>query len=140
MATVTKGRTFTSEVGRRAIRVNDLADLATVSNIVTADLADASVTTAKIADANVTTAKIADANITTAKIADGAVTAAKIDPAAKINGAQGGGSDRVFYENDQTVTTNYTITTNKNAMSAGPITVNNGVTVTVPNGSSWTIV
>jgi hypothetical protein len=78
--------------------------------------------------------------VTTSMITDGAVTAAKIDPAAKINGAQGGGSDRVFYENDQTVTTNYTISTNKNAMSAGPITVNNGITVTVPNGSTWTIV
>lgn len=93
-----------------------------------------------VADGSITTAKVADTAITTAKIADGAVTAAKIDPTAKINGAQGGGADRVFYENDQAVTTNYTITTNKNAMSAGPITVNNGVTVTVPNGSSWTIV
>jgi hypothetical protein len=55
-------------------------------------------------------------------------------------GATGGGSDDIFVENGQTVTTNYTITTNKNAMSAGPITVNSGVTVTVPSGSVWTIV
>jgi hypothetical protein len=55
-------------------------------------------------------------------------------------GATGGGSDEVFFENGQTVTTNYTITTNKNAMSAGPITVDSGVTVTVPSGSVWTIV
>lgn len=55
-------------------------------------------------------------------------------------GATGGGSDDIFVENGQTVTTNYTITTNKNAMSAGPITVDTGVTVTVPNGSVWTIV
>jgi hypothetical protein len=55
-------------------------------------------------------------------------------------GANGGGSDKVFYENDQTVNTNYTITTNKNAMTAGPITVANGVTVTIPNGSVWTVV
>jgi len=52
----------------------------------------------------------------------------------------GGGTDKVFYENDTTVTTNYTITTNKNAMSAGPITINSGVIVTVPNGSVWTII
>jgi hypothetical protein len=38
------------------------------------------------------------------------------------------------------VNTDYTITTNKNAMSAGPITVASGVTVTVPDGSTWTIV
>ena len=55
-------------------------------------------------------------------------------------GATGGGTDDVFYENAQTVTTNYTLTTNKNAMSAGPITINSGVTVTVPSGQSWVIV
>jgi hypothetical protein len=55
-------------------------------------------------------------------------------------GATGGGSDDVFYENGQNVTANYTITSGKNAMSAGPITVDSGVTVTVPSGSVWTIV
>ena len=50
-------------------------------------------------------------------------------------GATGGGSDEVFYENDQVVTTNYSITASHNAMSVGPITINNGVTVTVPSGS-----
>ena len=55
-------------------------------------------------------------------------------------GATGGGSDDVFYENGQTVTTNYTLTTNKNAMSAGPIVIDSGVTVTVPSGSVWVIV
>ena len=54
-------------------------------------------------------------------------------------GATGGGSDEVFIENSQTVTTNYTITTNKNAMSTGPITINSGVTVTVPSGSNWVV-
>ena len=52
----------------------------------------------------------------------------------------GGTGNVIFYENDQTVTQNYTITSGKNAMSAGPITVNSGVTVTVPTGSTWTIV
>lgn len=55
-------------------------------------------------------------------------------------GATGGGSDQVFYENGQTVTTNYTLTSNTNAMSAGSITVNSGITVTVPTGSRWVIV
>jgi hypothetical protein len=55
-------------------------------------------------------------------------------------GAAGGGTDDIFYENSQTVTTNYTISTNKNAMTAGPVTINSGVTVTVPSGSSWVIV
>jgi hypothetical protein len=55
-------------------------------------------------------------------------------------GATGGGSDQVFYENGQNVTTNYTITNAKNAMSAGPITIDNGVTVTVGDGETWTVV
>ena len=55
-------------------------------------------------------------------------------------GATGGGSDEVFYENGQTVTTNYTITNGKNAMAAGPITINSGVTVTVGAGETLTIV
>jgi len=55
-------------------------------------------------------------------------------------GATGGGSDDVFYENSIHVTTNYSISSGKNAMSAGPITIDNGVSVTVPNGSVWSIV
>ena len=56
----------------------------------------------------------------------------------QLGGAGGSAGDGVFYENDTNVTASYTITTNKNAMSAGPITINNSVTVTVPNGSVWT--
>ena len=52
----------------------------------------------------------------------------------------GGGVNRVFFENDIVMTDNYTITSGKNAMSAGPITVNPGVTLTVPAGSTYTIV
>jgi len=55
-------------------------------------------------------------------------------------GATGGGSDQVFIENGQTVTTNYTLTTGKNAVTAGPITINSGVTVTIPTGQTWVIV
>jgi len=54
-------------------------------------------------------------------------------------GATGGGNDQVFYENGQTITTSYTITTNTNAMSTGPLTVNSGVSVTVPSGSRWVV-
>jgi len=58
----------------------------------------------------------------------------------KAGGAAGGGTDSVFYENDQTVNNNYTIGTNKNAMSAGPITIDSGATVIIPSGSTWVIV
>jgi len=54
-------------------------------------------------------------------------------------GATGGGADQVFIENSLIVTTNYTITTGKNAMSTGPITINSGVTVTIPTGARWVV-
>jgi hypothetical protein len=55
-------------------------------------------------------------------------------------GAVGGNADAVFYENDQIITANYTITTGKNAGTFGPVTIADGVTVTVPDGSTWSIV
>ena len=54
-------------------------------------------------------------------------------------GATGGGSDSVFVENSDDVTTSYTITSGKNAMSVGPITVESGVVVTIPSGSRWVV-
>ena len=55
-------------------------------------------------------------------------------------GATGAGSDKIFWENGQTVTQNYTITNNYNAGTFGPVTINNSVTVTVGDGETWTIV
>jgi hypothetical protein len=43
-------------------------------------------------------------------------------------------------ENANTVSVNYTIQTNYNAMSAGPVTVNSGITLTIPSGSNWVVV
>lgn len=54
-------------------------------------------------------------------------------------GATGGGADNVFFENSLTVTTDYTITAGKSASSTGDITINSGVTVTIPSGSRWVI-
>ncbi len=55
-------------------------------------------------------------------------------------GAVGGSTDQVFWENDQTVTTSYAITNNKNAGSFGPITIASGVVVTVGSGETWSVV
>jgi hypothetical protein len=55
-------------------------------------------------------------------------------------GATGGPGNFAFFENDQIISVDYTISTGKNAMTAGPVTVNNAVTVTVPESSVWTIV
>ena len=52
---------------------------------------------------------------------------------------QGSGTDQVFQENGLTVNTSYTLTTSRNAMSVGPITVASGATVTVPSGQRWVV-
>ena len=57
-----------------------------------------------------------------------------------VRWGSGGAIDGVFYENNQVVATSYTLTVGKNAMSAGPVTVNSGITVTIPSGSYWVIV
>ena len=123
--------------------------------------ADDSVTSAKIVDGTIVNADInASAAIAGSKLADDSVTEAKLDIHAAPSGtdkvlgytsngmewvesaagATGGGTDKIFWENGQTVTTNYTITNGYNAMSAGPVTINNGVAVTIGTGENWTIV
>jgi hypothetical protein len=53
-------------------------------------------------------------------------------------GAAGGGSDQLFYETDQAATTSYSITAGHNAMTVG-FTVNAGVTITIPSGSTLVV-
>jgi hypothetical protein len=55
-------------------------------------------------------------------------------------GATGGSTDQIFYLNGQTVTANYSIPSGQNAGTFGPVSVNSGATVTVPSGSTWSIV
>jgi hypothetical protein len=56
------------------------------------------------------------------------------------NGAVGGIGNKIFWENSNTMTVNYTITSGRNAMSAGPITIESGVTLTIPDNSVYTVV
>jgi hypothetical protein len=55
--------------------------------------------------------------------------------------AVGGGNttDKGLYEHAHTISANYSITSGNNAIAAGPITINSGVSVTVPTGSTWVI-
>ena len=46
----------------------------------------------------------------------------------------------VFYENAQTVSENHTVVGTRNAMSAGPVTIQSGVSVTVETGGRWVVV
>jgi hypothetical protein len=58
-------------------------------------------------------------------------------------GSIGGGSNITpfgLFENAKLISADYTITTNNNALSGGPIEVASGVNVTVPSGSVWTVV
>jgi len=52
----------------------------------------------------------------------------------------GSESDKIFYENGQTITESYSIPVGKNALSCGPVIVGEGVTVIVPSGSDWSVV
>ena len=126
---------------------------------------DGSIDTAHIADDQITQAKIANnavgldelAGIARGKIiygdSSGNPTALTIGSSGTVlksdgtdvswgdaaAGATGGGSDKIFWENGQTITTNYTITNNMNAGTFGPVTINNGVTVTIGDGETWVI-
>tara|TARA_R100000458_G_C8251907_1_gene228703 strand:- start:858 stop:1322 length:465 start_codon:yes stop_codon:yes gene_type:complete len=57
-------------------------------------------------------------------------------------GSTGGnnGLNAVFWENELTVTHDYSITASRGAGSFGTVTINSGITVTIPSTSSWTIV
>ena len=117
---------------------------------------DNTVSTAKLGDNAVTTAKIGALSVTNAKMADDAVGVAELSATgtasattylrgdnawgAVVTSPVGAGTDKVFFENEMTVDTNYTVTANNNAMSAGIVTVASGVTVTLTGTSVWTIV
>jgi len=117
---------------------------------------DGSIDTAHIGDDQVTLAKMAgiargkiiygDASGNPAVLAVGSNGQTLVSDGTDISwgevaaGAQGAGSDKIFWENGKTITQNYTITNNMNAGTFGPVTINNSVTVTVGDGETWTIV
>jgi hypothetical protein len=52
----------------------------------------------------------------------------------------GGGTNKIFYNNDVTVTVDYSIPPSQNSGTFGPITIDDGVTVTIPDTSTWTVI
>ena len=142
----------TADIAADAVTGAKIADDAIDSEHYT----DGSIDTAHIADDQVTLAKMAglargkiiygDSSGNPAALAVGTANYVLKSDGTDISwgevaaGAQGAGSDKIFWENGQTVTQNYTITNNQNAMSAGPITINNSVTVTIGDGETWVIV
>ena len=153
--TVNTGTSWSIDDG--AIVTAKIPDL----NITTAKIEDLGVTTAKIANLNVTTGKIADDAVTMAKLGAGALPSditvdstqltgtiptarfPSVLPAldgSNLTGVVTTVGNGCVYENSQTITTNYTVGSNKNAMSAGPITIANGIVVTIGASESYTIV
>ena len=142
----------TADIAADAVTGAKIADDAIDSEHYT----DGSIDTAHIGDNQVTLAKMAglargkiiygDASGDPAALAVGTANYVLKSDGTDVSwgevaaGAQGTGSDKIFWENGQTVTGNYTITNNQNAMSAGPITINDSVTVTIGDGETWTIV
>jgi hypothetical protein len=49
------------------------------------------------------------------------------------------GATGVILENQQAISSNYTLTANYNGLSVGPVTIQNSIAVTVPNGAVWMI-
>ena len=96
----------------------------------------------KIGNAGVVTATsfsgaLAASNLTGALPAISGANLTYLPPSAPVGGAS---TNTVFFENDKVVAVNYQITSTKNAMSAGPVSINAGIAVTVPSGCAWTIV
>ena len=57
-----------------------------------------------------------------------------------LTGVSSQKADGCVTENSQTISNNYTMGTNKSGISAGPITINSGITVNIPSGSRYVIV
>jgi len=76
-------------------------------------------------------------SVDTLQIVDGAITAAKIDPTVALGGPSLGTAS-IMRTNANSISENITVPTNTNAMSAGPITIADGYTITL-NGT-WSIV
>ena len=106
------------------------ASAATVSNEIT--LGNTSITKFRIPGINFS---IKDSTAT-----DNYVLTVDANGDAGWEAAAGGAKQGVFYENSQTLSSNYTVTDGSNAMAAGPITIASGITVTVGADETLTIV
>lgn len=127
--------------------------------IQTAAIADNAVNSAKIGVDVIVADDLAANSVTVSEIQDGAVTAAKLAPGAAVPDQTGhagqflttdgttadwasvdGAKEGVLWENSQTLANSYSIPTGKSAVTAGPVTLGSGVTVTLGATSRWVVV
>ena len=109
-------------------------DLPTSGKWPQGNIADNAIGASQMADDAVTIAKLAatgTASATTFLRGDNAWVALSTDANTTTKG---------LYEHAHTISANYSITSGNNAITAGPITINTGIAVTVPTGSAWVIV
>lgn len=127
--------------------------------IQTAGIADDAINSAKIGVDVIVAADLAANSVTVSEITDGAVTAAKLAPGAAVPDQSGhagqflttdgttadwasvdGAKEGVLWENSQTLANSYSIPNGKSAVTAGPVTLGSGVTVTLGATSRWVVV
>ncbi len=156
--TITLSSALVSADKMEVIGIVDIGEITVVGDLSVSSnkLAPNAVTTGKISPGAVESTDLADNAVTNAKVADDAVGVAELSATGTASASNflrgdnswtavttspvGAGSDKIFYQNGQTVTTDYTITASNNAMSAGPVTVANGINVTLTGTSEWVIV
>ncbi|MDP7151181.1 MAG: hypothetical protein QGI08_15135 [Paracoccaceae bacterium] len=61
-----------------------------------------------------------------------------VETVVEIGGT--GGASEMFRENEQTLTTDHTLTADRNAISAGPVTINDNATLVIPTSSNWSVI
>ena len=119
-------------------------------SIVNADVkSDAAIAKSKLAALNIGASDITDDTITEAKLDIHAApsgtdkvlgyTSNGMEWIVAAAGATGGGTDKAFWVNDNSIDSDYTIPDGKNAGTWGPVTIAAGVTVTIGDGEYWTI-
>ena len=127
--------------------------------IQTAAIADNAINSAKIGVDVIVADDLAANSVTVSEIQDGAVTAAKLAAGAAVPDQSGhagqflttdgttadwasvdGAKEGVLWENSQTLANSYSIPNGKSAVTAGPVTLGSGVTVTLGATSRWVIV
>ena len=147
----------------------DSVDYDMIQDVATANRVLGSIAGGTVAEVQIATDMVADNAVTLAKLADGTqggtiyygaagaptqlaagtsgyflkTLGAGVDPAwaeVPAGAPTGGGTDKIFFENEQTVTTAYTVTASYNAVSAGPVAVASGVNVILTGTSEWVIV
>ena len=135
----TDNKVSTANIGQIGYTDNKV----TTANIGQIGYTDNAVNTANIGQIGYTDNAVNTANIGQIGFTNETVTQANVGlkgyTDSQLAGAGGATAGGVIYENSDDITSNYTLTTGKNGMSVGPITIAGGVTVTVPSGQRWVI-